>query len=113
MIVAALNNLYPVVTRRLWLVAFGFGLIHGLGFAAVLADFGLAQGALGWALFGFNLGVEAGQLAIVAAVFPMIFVLRRWRPYPRLALGLGSLAIVMISSLWLFERALGVTFAMG
>ena len=44
-----------------------FGLVHGFGFAAVLREFGLPQAALGWSLFGFNLGVELGQLALVRA----------------------------------------------
>ena len=42
-----------------------FGLVHGFGFAAVLREFGLPPAALGWSLFGFNVGVELGQLALV------------------------------------------------
>ncbi|HET6376754.1 MAG TPA: HupE/UreJ family protein, partial [Methylocella sp.] len=56
--VAALNNLHPLIRRRQWIVAFCFGLVHGFGFANVLADLGLPQGALALALVGFNLGVE-------------------------------------------------------
>jgi hypothetical protein len=105
---AALNNLYPIVTRRVWLVAFGFGLVHGFGFASVLADLGLPQHALLLALFGFNLGVEAGQLAIVLAVMPIAFWLRGSWLYERVALQAGSLVIGALASLWLVERAFGI-----
>ncbi|MGZ8267693.1 MAG: HupE/UreJ family protein, partial [Burkholderiales bacterium] len=64
---AALNNIWPVVYGRRWIVAFGFGLIHGFGFASVLAELGLPRDTLLTALVGFNLGVEAGQLVVVAA----------------------------------------------
>ncbi|MEE8297682.1 MAG: HupE/UreJ family protein, partial [Hyphomicrobium sp.] len=71
-VAAAFNNIWPVVTRRLWLVAFGFGLIHGFGFASVLVDLGLPRDALVASLLGFNLGIEAGQLAIISAALPVI-----------------------------------------
>ncbi|HEU5060474.1 MAG TPA: HupE/UreJ family protein [Kofleriaceae bacterium] len=58
----------PTATRRWpWLVAGLFGLVHGLGFAGALAELGLPSGAIGISLLGFNLGVELGQLAVVAA----------------------------------------------
>jgi HupE / UreJ protein len=68
---------HPLITRRIWLVAFGFGLVDGFGFASVLAGLGLPQDALLLALFGFNLGIEAGQLAIVLAIMPIAFWLRQ------------------------------------
>ena len=107
-IVAALNNVFPVVTRRLWLVAFGFGLLHGFGFASVLSDLGLPGSALLISLFGFNLGVELGQLAIVAAFLPLAFLLRGAWFYARIALPAGSLAVAALASLWLAERALNL-----
>ena len=61
-LLSALNNLRPVVAERSWAVAFAFLLLHGLGLACVLTVLGLTQGALLLALFGFNLGVELGQL---------------------------------------------------
>jgi hypothetical protein len=60
-ILAALNNLWPLVHRWRALVAFTFGLIHGFGFASVLADLGLPRGALVLSLVGFNVGVELGS----------------------------------------------------
>ena len=108
-VAAALNNLYPIVQRRLWLVAFGFGLIHGLGFANVLTELGLPDGALLIALASFNLGVETGQLAIVAAFLPTAFLLRRRWFYPRLALGAGSAVIAVVAAIWLAERSLDIS----
>jgi hypothetical protein len=108
-VAAALNNLYPIVQRRLWLVAFGFGLIHGLGFANVLTELGLPDGALLIALASFNLGVETGQLAIVAAFLPTAFLLRRRWFYSRLALGAGSAVIAVVAAIWLAERSLDIS----
>ena len=107
-VLAAINNLWPVVRGRRWLVAFGFGLIHGFGFASVLTDLGLPQGSLLLALVGFNLGVEGGQLAIVAAFLPIAFGLRRTWLYRRLVFTGGSAAIVVIAGIWLVERAFNV-----
>ncbi len=104
-IVAALNNVYPVLERRLWTIAFLFGLIHGFGFASVLSDLGLPRDNLLLALVGFNLGVEAGQLAIVTALMPIAFALRWSWFYQRLTLSAGSLLIVAVACVWLAERA--------
>jgi len=107
-VIAALNNVHPLVTRRLWLVALTFGLAHGFGFASVLADLGLPREALLISLVAFNLGVEIGQLAIVAAVLPLIYGISRWRHYPLAVLQGGSLAIVSVASLWFIQRAFDV-----
>jgi hypothetical protein len=103
-VLAALNNVWPVFHRRRWMVAFFFGLIHGFGFASVLVDLGLPQGALALALLGFNLGVEAGQLAIVAAFMLLAYPLRRGVFYRRVVLMGGSLLIALIALIWLIER---------
>lgn len=105
-ILAALNNLWPLVHRWRALVAFGFGLIHGFGFASVLADLGLPRGALALSLVGFNLGVELGQLAIVAVFLPLAYLLRRGRFYRRVVMTGGSVAIALVAVVWLAERAL-------
>jgi hypothetical protein len=104
-VLAALNNLWPLVAGRRWIVAFAFGLIHGFGFASVLADLGLPRDALLLALVGFNLGVEAGQLAIVAAFLPLAFAMRNTLAYRRLVLLGGSAVIVLVAAIWLVERA--------
>lgn len=103
--VAALNNVYPVLERRLWMIAFFFGLIHGFGFASVLKDLGLPRESLLLALVSFNLGVEAGQLAIVTALIPIAFALRQSWFYQRLTLAAGSLVIVAVACIWFIERA--------
>jgi hypothetical protein len=105
-VLAALNNVWPVFHGRRWMVAFAFGLLHGFGFASVLKDLGLPQGALAVALAGFNVGVELGQLAIVAAFLPLAYVLRRSWFYRRAVLVGGSLLIALLAGVWLAERAL-------
>jgi hypothetical protein len=104
-LLAALNNVWPVVQRARWLVAFGFGLIHGFGFASVLADLGLPQESLVVALLGFNVGVEAGQLVIVAVFLPLAYAVRDTWLYRRVVLVGGSVAITLVAALWLVERA--------
>ena len=104
-VLAALNNVWPVFQGRRWLVAFCFGLIHGFGFASVLADLGLPQDALLLALVGFNLGVECGQLAIVAVFLPLAYSLRAHWVYQRLIFIGGSLVIAALAAVWLLERA--------
>jgi len=103
-VVAALNNLRGTVDRRRWVMAFVFGLVHGFGFASVLADLGLPQGALALALVGFNLGVEIGQLAIVAAFLPAAYLLRATTFYRVGVLRIGSLAVAVLASWWLIQR---------
>lgn len=105
-LLAALNNLAPQVLRRRWLVAFAFGLIHGLGFANVLRDLALPAGQRALALLGFNLGVEAGQLCIVLAFVPLAYGLRETRFYRRAVLPGGSALVAVLSALWLVERLL-------
>ena len=101
---AALNNLWPLFRGRRWVAAFVFGLVHGFGFAGVLADLGLPRSALVLSLFGFNVGVEIGQLAIVGVFLPLAFALRKTWFYRQL-LTTGSALIAMIAAVWLVERA--------
>ena len=103
-IFAALNNLRGTVEGRRWVMAFVFGLVHGFGFASVLADLGLPQGALVLALIGFNAGVEIGQLSIVAVFLPLAFWLRGTRFYRVGVLIGGSLLVALLASWWLAQR---------
>ena len=103
-VIAALNNLRGTVHGRRWMMAFAFGLLHGFGFASVLADLGLPQGALVLALVGFNVGVELGQLAIVALFLPLAFALRRTRFYQVGVLKIGSLIVAALATWWLVQR---------
>ena len=102
-VLAALNNLYPLFRGRRPVAAFVFGLIHGFGFASVLRDLGLPQSALVSSLFGFNVGVEIGQLAIVAVFLPLAWWLRKSWFYRQLFTW-GSLAIALVAAVWLVER---------
>ena len=101
-----------MVGRR-WIVALAFGLIHGFGFASVLADLGLPQDALLVSLLGFNLGVEAGQLAIVAVFLPAAFRIRRTWFYRRLLFAGGSAVIALVALGWLLERSLDLKLLPG
>jgi hypothetical protein len=103
-IVAALQNIRGVVDSKRWIMAFGFGLIHGFGFASVLADLGLPQNALVTALIGFNVGVELGQLAIVAVFLPLAFWLRATKFYQVGVFKWGSILIALMALYWLIER---------
>jgi HupE / UreJ protein len=103
-ILAALNNLRGTIEGRRWVMAFVFGLIHGFGFASVLADLGLPQNALILALVGFNAGVEVGQLTIVAVFLPLAFWLRGTRFYRVGVLTGGSLLVALLASWWLAQR---------
>jgi hypothetical protein len=104
-VLAGLGNLYPTMMSRRWMIAFGFGLIHGFGFAAVLTDLGLPHDSLLLSLVSFNIGVEIGQLAIVAAFLPLAYLIRHSWSYPRLVLTGGSLAVIVIALVWFTERA--------
>jgi hypothetical protein len=102
---AALNNLRGTIEKKRWMMAFVFGLVHGFGFASVLADLGLPQGALALALVGFNLGVEAGQMAIVVAFVPIAFALRRTLFYRHGVLTFGSIVVALVAGYWFVQRA--------
>ena len=105
---AAANNLWPVLRGKGWMIAFGFGLIHGFGFANVLAELGLNSGTLALALVGFNVGVELGQLAIVAVFLPMAFALRGSWFYRTVTFKFGSAVVVLLAAAWMVERTFGL-----
>jgi hypothetical protein len=105
---AALNNVYPVILARRWVVAFGFGLIHGFGFASALSDLNLPSALLLLALVGFNVGVEVGQLAIVVAFMPLAYFIRRSWLYRYLVLMGGSVMVAVLATVWLAERSLNI-----
>jgi hypothetical protein len=104
-LLGALNILFPLVQQRRWLVAFAFGLIHGLGFASVLVDLGLSGWNLLLALLGFNGGVEIGQLAIVILIVPLMYVSRGTVAYGRAVLPAGAVIIACVASYWFVTRA--------
>ena len=95
--------------RLRFAIAFCFGLVHGFGFAGVLAEVALPQGRLLPALLGFNLGVEVGQLAIVALVWPLLALLARAQAgrWHRPVLEVGTAAVCGLGVFWWIERAFG------
>lgn len=92
-----------------WKIAFGFGLIHGFGFASVLREMGLPANGLIRSLLAFNLGVETGQVAIAAVCWPILWYLmtRRYAPTVRFAV---SSALLLFGAAWLTERAFALHF---
>lgn len=103
--VAVENMMTDHLNRWRPLVVFGFGLLHGLGFASVLGEFGLPDGAFIPALIGFNIGVEVGQLTVIAAAFLLVGLWFRHRPwYRRVITTPGSAAIALIAAWWFVER---------
>lgn len=106
---AALDNLWPLLRGPRWIVVFAFGLIHGFGFAGAMQDLGLARQDLAWPLLGFNLGVELGQMMLVATILPLAFWMRRTTHYRRGVVLPGSLAIMVLAATWLYERVADVS----
>lgn len=103
----AVENLYSTKMRA-WrpLVVFGFGLVHGLGFASALRETGLAHGDFLVGLVGFNVGVEFGQLAVVAAAFAAVGWLRHSPRYRMAVVVPASAAIAAVALFWTLQRAL-------
>jgi len=104
--VSALLNMYPQRWLRTELLAGAFGLVHGYGFAGLLLEAAAPSGLLGWALGGFNLGVEAGQLIAVTGWVIVSQPLVGKPFYDRWVLRFGSWLLVMLSVFWFLERVL-------
>ncbi|WP_235299323.1 HupE/UreJ family protein [Portibacter marinus] len=109
---AAFHNITPVFKGREWLIAFIFGLFHGFGFASVLGEKGLSGDFMALSLLGFNLGVELGQLAIIIAVFPLLFLIRKTKAYKHILL-YGSIILIIISIYWFIERFFNIDLPAG
>jgi hypothetical protein len=100
---AALNNIFPLVLRVGWLT-FGFGLLHGMGFAGALGELGLPADQQLLTILAFNLGVEIGQLAIVLAVLPLLMFARYYIWYINISTKALSAIIVLVSMQWIWQR---------
>ena len=92
-------------SRSQWRLAFAFGLIHGLGFAAALTELHLERGGLLRALLGFNIGVELGQMVIVLVSLPIILLINHWVIGRRWITPAFALAIFLMGSYWFIQRA--------
>lgn len=105
----AAENLWLRDTSRRWMFTFGFGLVHGFGFATVLRELGLPSSGLARSLVSFNLGIEAAQIVIVGVLWPGLWWINRqkWSSRFRIAVSLG---IFLAGAGWFLERALGWRF---
>ena len=103
-VLAAVDNLRPIFRERRAVVTFLFGLIHGFGFAGVLGELNLPTAQFAWALFQFNIGIELGQLVIVAIAVSALFAIRRQRWYAQAVIGGGSVIAIVIGALWFLDR---------
>lgn len=102
--ITAMLNLYPVRALRAEVLALGFGMVHGLGFAGLLQEAAAPSGLLAWALAGFNLGVEAGQLLAVSGWVLLSQLAQRRAWYPRVVVRGGSLGLTALATLWFWQR---------
>jgi hydrogenase/urease accessory protein HupE len=87
-----------------WRVTFPFGLIHGFGFASALRELALPRQAVPVALLSFNLGVEAGQLAVLAAMIPLVVLARRARWLEGARARVPSLGVAVVGAVWFVAR---------
>lgn len=106
-LVSAVHALRPLFPGREAAIAAFFGLIHGLAFATILGELGLGRWERVTGILAFNLGIEAMQLIVVAAVMPSLVIMSQARAYPFLRIG-GALFAGFASAGWIAERLLGV-----
>ncbi|MEQ3640568.1 MAG: HupE/UreJ family protein [Alteromonas sp.] len=99
----ALNNIFPVVFR-LGFLTFGFGLLHGMGFASVFAELNAQSNSLVMSVAAFNIGVEVGQLAIVSLLLPLLVLVRNWHVYAKTIMPIASSVIAIIALNWTLQR---------
>jgi hypothetical protein len=107
-VLAALDNIHPILPQLRWQVAFLFGLIHGLSFATALGPMRLPPLGMALALGSFNTGVEAGQIALALLLVPIAFISRHDTIYRRVVTPVASFAAVLLAGMWLFDRVLGL-----
>ncbi len=107
--VAAFHNIIPIFKAKEWVITFIFGLFHGFGFASVLGEKGLSGDFMAYSLLGFNVGVELGQVLIVCAIFPILYLIRKTKFYPHLIFW-GSIFLILMAMHWVIERAFDFNF---
>jgi hypothetical protein len=100
------ENLVLSDFARRWRITFPFGLVHGFGFAGALAEVNLARADVPLALVMFNLGVELGQLVVIAVLLPIIWRLGHWDGFRRRLVPAFSLCLVLVGTGWFVRRVL-------
>jgi hypothetical protein len=103
--VAAMDILFPIFHRQIGWVVFIFGLFHGFGFASVLKNLGVLGEHMALSLFGFNLGVEIGQVVIICLAFPILYFVRQFAYFPKIIMRYGAVALILMAAVWFVERA--------
>ena len=103
--IVALDILFPIFKKKIAYVVFIFGLFHGFSFASVLSHLGVLGEHTALSLFGFNLGIEIGQVAVILIIFPILYLIRDYTFFPKIILKYGAVALIMLSAVWFVERA--------
>jgi len=109
---AAANILFPLFRERLWGIVFGLSLFHGMGLAGGMMDLGVVDEHLALSVFAFILGVEVGQALIVVVLFPLLFLVGRLTLYRKVLLPLAAMGLILVSGVWVIERAFGADIPM-
>lgn len=107
-VLVGLSNIIYRVSASTYVMILILGLFHGLGFASVMGDLPFQMKDVLKVVIGFNIGVEIGQIAIVAAVFPVLYFLRKHPLYTPVVLRGGSGALSLVAAYWFVQRALGL-----
>jgi hypothetical protein len=107
---AAIDNVKPIFQGRRHLFTFLFGLVHGFGFAGVLAELNLPTSGFAWALLEFNVGVELGQLLVLVPAMAVLLPMRHWKAYPRQFMPAASLLALLVALGWWVERVFDLGF---
>ena len=106
---AAYFNIHPLFKKSELIIAFIFGLFHGLGFASVLGEKGLGGEYILMSLLGFNIGVEIGQIVIIGILFTGLYFIRKSKYYPKI-IYFGSMLLIVIAIYWFIERFFDIDF---
>ncbi len=109
---AALHNLRPIFPNREWVIAFSFGLFHGLGFASLVSGLDVDRSTQLISLLGRNVGIEIGQATVILVCFGLLYLLRNTVLY-RWVLMLGSGVLTVVALLWMYERIFEADVALG
>ncbi len=100
---AAIHSIRPIFPNKEWLIAFGFGLFHGMGFATLVDGLDVSRSTQLVSLLGRNIGIEIGQVGVIVACFPALYLLRRTRYYLPF-LNVTAIVMSIIAVGWMVER---------
>ena len=107
-IIVAVDIIYPILKKKIWFVILGYGLFQGFGFGSVLAELDIFQEHTFLSLFGFNLGVELVQIAIIAVIFAILYLFRKQRFYIKFVLKFGAIFLSAVALYWFIEHAFDI-----